>query len=163
MTHLVRTATLAALAALAVTVPSVAAFAADDAGQIVTPQRMEDVAAVRDVSVADGQVSGMVENRTPDTLRDVRLRIHSLWLWKREFRPGEDDRSRVDYYVLPQEIPPHGTARFTAPAAVTSHADGRYETHVTVADVTVVATPGGAPGAGTSGGAGGPAASPSAP
>jgi len=142
---------MVALAALATVIAtSAAARAAESDEKLLTPDRMEDIVTIRDVSVRDGQVSGVVENRSANTLRNVRLRIRDMWLWNHEFRPGEDDMSRVDFYTVPEEIPPHGSVRFTAPepAGAPARTDGHFETVVTVADVESLSARAEAPAAG---------------
>ncbi|HTC23379.1 MAG TPA: hypothetical protein VK688_03400, partial [Gemmatimonadales bacterium] len=55
---------------------------------------------------------GVVANLSPNPVRDVELLIRYDWLWRNEFRPGDDSPSRAVYYTVPGEIPPGGQARF---------------------------------------------------
>ena len=133
-------ALLAAVGCASAIVPTAARAAGEIAGErIVSPDRLREIADVRDVTLADdGTVSGLVVNRSGQVLRDVRLLINYEWLWKNEFRPGTDSPGRADYYTLPQEIPPGGSVRFTyrPEEPLSRRSDGRFETSVHVAGLT---------------------------
>jgi hypothetical protein len=93
-----------------------------------------------DVRAHDGVISGMVVNKSGNTLRDVKLMIDHAWLWTNERRPGTDDPSRTDFYTMPQAIPPHGAVAFeyrTSPP-LSDRTDGRFDTVVKVAGFTEI-------------------------
>ena len=71
------------------------------------------ILAIEKLAVKDGTVSGEVHNLSPNTLRDVQLYIHYIWLWNNEFHPGTNDPGTTFVYTLPQEIAPGGRVPFT--------------------------------------------------
>jgi hypothetical protein len=89
---------------------------------------------VRNVAVDDGVVTGIVENRSSLTVRDVRLLIRHTWLWKNERDPGENNPGRADYHTITDDIPPGQITTFTyrplPPLPVRT--DGRFDTSVEV-------------------------------
>jgi hypothetical protein len=116
-----------------------ASAASDVSEVIVSPERMERYVVVRDVSLHDdGTVSGVAVNTSNRPLRDVRLLVRHIFLWKKERHPGRDDPSRATYFMLPQELPPGGQVPFTArpESSLPKRADGRFDSAVQVASVT---------------------------
>src|SRR5262249_9625670 len=119
--------------------------------QVVPPDRQTTV-VVRDVRGGDDAVSGVVANRASDPVRNVRLLIDHVWLWGDERHPGDDDFSRLDDYVVPQEIPPGGQVSFTVRPSTPLHEGpgGRFMTDVTVGSFEILQQRGaGSPSAGT--------------
>ncbi len=113
--------------------------ASDVSNVIVSPERMERYVVVRDVSLHDdGTVSGVAVNTSNRPLRDVRLLVRHIFLWKKERRPGSNDPSRTTYFTLPQELPPGGQVPFTVrpESPLPKRADGRFDFAVQVASVT---------------------------
>jgi hypothetical protein len=117
----------------------------------VAPQgRLAADVAVQDVRIAGDTVSGVVVNRSPHPVRDVRLAVSHIWLWDNETRPGDDQYSRADHYTVPGEIPPGGQVAFTArpSAPLAEGTGGRFMTRVQVTSVVMIQR-GAAPTAGT--------------
>jgi len=109
---------------------------------------------VRDVRTAGDTVSGVVENRAPDPIRNIRVAISHIWLWDNEMHPGEDDFSRADYYIVPDEIPPGGQIAFTVRPStpLREGPGGSFMTEVRVSSFDVLQQRGsGSPTAGTRG------------
>jgi hypothetical protein len=109
--------------------------------KVVPDDRVSGSVALRDVEVNGGDVSGVLVNTTSGKdVRDVELLIRYDWLWKNEFRPGEDSPSRAVYFTVPARIPPGGQAAFTyrvdPPLPVRS--DGRFQTSVEVSGLVEV-------------------------
>ena len=99
--------------------------------------QLESVVRVRDVLVASNEISGTLVNLTDDELRDVRLRVRDMFLWRNERRPGEDDFSRAEEFVVRGPIPPRGALGFTAPRSpLAARSDGEYRTSVDVTALT---------------------------
>jgi len=86
----------------------------------------------------DGTVSGILLNRSGRTVRDVRLLIRQVWLWKNERHPGDDSPGRVDFYTVPNEIPAGGSVPFQYQPSppLPRRSDGRFKTEVEVVGFT---------------------------
>jgi hypothetical protein len=108
--------------------------------QVIPNDRLSQIVALRDVSANGGDVSGVIANLSPRPVRDQELLIRYDWLWRNEFRPGDDNPSRAVYYTVPGEIPPGGQTRFTyrvdPPLPVRS--DGQFRTSVEVVGLVEV-------------------------
>lgn len=98
------------------------------------------IIAVENVKVQNGTVSGVAQNNSGNTLRDVQLFIRYTWLWNNEFHPGSKDPGTSSIYTLPKEIPPRGRLPFTfSPSpALPKVAGGQFVTSVSVAGFTEV-------------------------
>ena len=109
------------------------------AEQLVAKDQASQMVNVTDVAMQNGTITGKLVNNSNDTLRDVKLIIDQAWLWNNERRPGTDNPSRTDFYVVP-EIPPHGsvTFQYRSPAAPTQRTDGHFTAHVEVESFTQV-------------------------
>jgi len=105
---------------------------------------------VEDVRGGPDAVSGVIVNRGRDPVRNVRLVISHVWLWDNEFHPGNDDLSRVEKYMVPDEIPPGRQVPFTVrPSAPLPEASGgHFMPDVSVASFDEIHYP--SPTAGTS-------------
>ena len=105
----------------------------------ISARKASQEVTVDDVQMRNGAISGMVINKSGDTLRDVKLVIDHAWLWKNERHPGTNDPSRTDFYTVPQLIPPQGTVAFEyQPRPLPNRTDGRFDTTVKVMDFTEV-------------------------
>jgi hypothetical protein len=112
---------------------------------VVPPERLAEEVTVRDLrTTEDGEVSGVVENRSGKPLRDVQLLIRYGWLWNNERSPGADAPGRAVYYTLPGELPAGGTRDFTyrPTSPLPARSDGRYQTTIEVAGLTEIIPPG---------------------
>jgi hypothetical protein len=104
---------------------------------VVGTGELESVVSVREVLVGSSEVSGTLVNLTNDELRDVRLRVRDMFLWDNERRPGSDDFSRAEEFVVRGPIPPRGGLAFTAPrTAPPLRSDGEFRTTVDVTALT---------------------------
>jgi hypothetical protein len=105
--------------------------------QIVPSGELDSVVRVRDVLIAVNEISGTLVNLTDDELRDVRLRVRDVFYWRNERRPGVDDFSRAEEFVVKGPIPPRGALAFTAPRSpVAPRSDGEFRTSVDVTGLT---------------------------
>lgn len=113
------------LAVLVLLLSASSVRAAEDT--IVSGQDAEQYVRVTDLKAQGSVVSGVLQNESPNTLRDVQLLIRRAWIWKNERHPGEDSPGRADFYTVSGEIPPHGTLPFTFRSAPLPHrSDGRF-------------------------------------
>jgi hypothetical protein len=126
------------IAALLSVLAGAAVVPAADLPNVVATGELARYVAVRDVNETDGAVSGVVQNTSDRPLRNIELRVEHRWLWANEFRPGEDTMSRSSTVIVPGELPPGGSARFSyrpdPPLPVRS--DGRFQTVVEVKGLT---------------------------
>jgi hypothetical protein len=102
--------------------------------RVVPSERVTESVALRDVTVDGDVVSGVLTNTSGKALHDVQLLVRYDWLWRNEFRPGEDNPGRNVYYTVPGDIPPGGQTRFTyrADPPLPERSDGHFNTSVQV-------------------------------
>ena len=106
--------------------------------EIVAPGRLDSVVRARDVQNTDYELSGTLVNLTNDELRDVRLRVVDMFLWRNERQPGHDDVSRAEEFVVKGPIAPRGAVAFTAPRTPPARrSDGDFRTTVEVTAATI--------------------------
>jgi len=107
---------------------------------VTTVGVLGDAVAITQLAVTDGVVTGTLVNRTGRTLREVKLLVRYAWLWKDERTPRRDNPGRSAYYVVPGEIPPHGSLPFVyrPEPPLPQRTDGRFEPSVEVVGVTEV-------------------------
>ena len=99
------------------------------------------VVTVENSMVQDGTVSGVIRNKSPNTVRDVQLFIRYPFLWKNEFHPGKDDPSAGFYQTVSGDIAPGGTLpfKFTPSPPLPNRSNGRFEApSVSIAGFTQV-------------------------
>lgn len=116
------------------------AAADDDGGAAAVVY--ENAVSVAVDSEAGGAMTGVVTNSGSRAVRDVRLLIRHVWLWKNERNPGPRSANpgRSAYYVVDGEIPPNGEIRFRyAPSPpLPSRTDGSFMTTAEVVSLTEV-------------------------
>ena len=104
------------------------------AQDVLTSQQARQDVSVREVSSDGAFVTGVIVNHTARTVRDVRLEIRHLWLWKNERNPGSNNPGRTDYFTVSGDIAPGASSNFTykisPPLPVRS--DGNFTTSVEV-------------------------------
>jgi hypothetical protein len=113
----------------------------DTAAQMIRSKgEASHILAIEKLAVKDGTVSGEVHNLSPNTLRDVQLYIHYIWLWDNEFHPGKNDPGTSFVYTLPQEIAPgaHVPFSFSPSPPLPKVSGGRFMTVASEAGFTEV-------------------------
>lgn len=108
------------------------------AATLRSAEEVSRVVELRDVSSKDGDVSGVVVNKTDHTLRDVEIQIRYNWRWQNEFKPQEDNAGDTVVFKVKGDIPAGQTRAFSHKHALPSRPDGHYETSVSVAGYTDV-------------------------
>src|SRR5437899_166324 len=90
--------------------------------------------AVADLKVQGGSVSGLLVNKSPRPVHDVRILVRYTWHWNNERRPGDDNPGRSEFSVVPLEIPPGGSVPFGHDASppLPARSDGHFTTTVEV-------------------------------
>jgi hypothetical protein len=107
--------------------------------RVVSPDRLADAVAVRDVTTEDGAVRGVLVNRSGKTLRDVQLLVRHEWLWRNEFRPGDSDPGRAEVHAVAGPIAPGSELPFTyTEPPLPERTDGRFRTSVEVVALTEI-------------------------
>ena len=114
----------------------IAGLASPAAGQeLTTPARLSRTVDLRNVTAdANGTVSGTLVNHSDHTLLEVRLQIDYAWVWRNDFKPGEDNPGRTVYYTARSEIQPHGESPFSYQASppLASSGDGHFVPTVSI-------------------------------
>jgi hypothetical protein len=119
----------------------VAAHAAGE--EVISPHRADAQVIVADLKHDAYRVSGLVVNKSGNTLRDVILMINLSWVWRDEMAPGEDNPGRSARYVLDGDIPPRSTMPFTyrIEPPLPLRYDGEFRVFVNVGGFTEVLPP----------------------
>jgi len=107
---------------------------------LVPSEQLNEQIKVIDVSFDRHSVSGRLINRTPSTLRDIRLEVRLTWHWANETSPGAESPGRTGYYRVPGELAPDGELRFSFRLAppLSERTDGRFSVSVGVTGFTEV-------------------------
>jgi hypothetical protein len=107
---------------------------------LASGEQVAQTAIVRDVKVRDSTVSGVIVNKSPRVLRDVKLMIRHAWLWKNERHPGDDNPGRAEYYTVPGEVAAGGSLPFTyhLEQPLPERTDGHFVTSADVISFTEV-------------------------
>ncbi len=128
------------LFALAGLLFSLAGFASMATGQeLTTPRQLSHAVALQNVSAqANGALSGTLANSTEYVIRDVKLMIEYAWIWRHDFRPGEDSPGRTVYITIHGDIAPHAQQSFSYEPSppLSSRHDGHFEPAVKVVGYT---------------------------
>lgn len=95
---------------------------------------------VRDVTVENNTVTGLLVNTSTQALRDVRLVIRNAWLWKDERNPGSNNPSYAEPYSFPGEVAIGASVPFSyrLKSAAHSRTDGKFMTSVEVVSYSLV-------------------------
>ena len=128
-----------ALGSFAVAVPALAQ-------DLVSPDEVSRALVIRNLTVSDDTVSGVLVNKTLLPLAEVRLLLRATFLWKKERAPqtrGENP-GRAIYFDVPGTIPPAGVVAFSykPDPPLERRKDGRFETTVEVVGFVVASTEG---------------------
>jgi hypothetical protein len=75
----------------------------DQAGSVLT---------LENLSAQGETVSGVIRNKSPNTVRDVQLFIRYTFLWKNEFHPGKESPSGAFYSTVSGDIAAGGSLPF---------------------------------------------------
>ena len=95
---------------------------------------------VRDLKVQGGSVSGVIENKSPRQLRDVKLMIRHTWHWKNERHPGTDNPGRAEDYTVSGDVASGGSLPFTyqLDQPLPQRTDGHFVTSADIVSYTEV-------------------------
>ena len=135
---------IALIALLGVCAPTRAADVKIGKEALVDPQELKRIVEVTGAQLQDnGEVTGTAVNRAVNPVREVKLAIQYVWLWKNEMHPGNDDPGHTDFYILPDEIPPGGRAPFTYRPSelLPRRSDGHFEVEARVLSLVQVERP----------------------
>ncbi len=84
------------------------------AQELISTHQLAQSVDLRDVTAEpNGAISGTIVNHTGLTVRDVKLMINYAWVWRNDFKPGEDSPGRTVYITAPADIPAHGQGSFS--------------------------------------------------
>ncbi len=108
---------------------------------IVTAERLGESVQVRDISLADGTVRGIVVNNSGQRIEDLMLRVTCNWRWKNEFQPGSDGAGWSTTVPLAATLQPGASQPFEFPVSrpLPARDDGYLVPTVTVAGFTAYA------------------------
>lgn len=106
---------------------------------VASREETEQAVVVRNLKVErNGNLTGEVFNQAGHAIRDARLLVRYVWLWKNERHPGSDNPGRAVVLRLPGLIPPGGAAPFdhTPTPPLPERKDGRFTTVVEISSYT---------------------------
>ena len=96
---------------------------------VASQDQAGSVLAIENLAVQDGTVTGVIRNKSPNTVRDAQLFIRYTFLWKNEFHPGKDNPSAVFFPTVSGDIAPGGSLpfQFTPSPPLAKRSDGKFE------------------------------------
>jgi hypothetical protein len=99
--------------------------------------------AIKDLKADASEVSGVIVNNTPHTIREIEVLIQYHWLWANEFKPGLESPGRVASLKLDKDLLPgeSTTFRYVPSPPLPNRQDGRFDPEVVVAGFTIVIPP----------------------
>lgn len=109
------------------------------AQELTTPQQLSYAVDLENLSSQpNGAVSGKLANRTGYVIRDVKLMIDYAWIWRDDFKPGEDSPGRTVYTTVQGDIGPHGETNFSFEPSppLASRDDGYFKPEVRIVGYT---------------------------
>jgi len=108
---------------------------------IVSADRLDEKVQVRNVSLEDGAVRGIVVNHSGQRIEDLMLRVTCHWRWKNEFRPGSDGAGWSTTMPLAATLQPGASQPFELDVSRSAPArdDGYLVPAVSVAAYTAYA------------------------
>ncbi len=131
-----KTLTITAFSAVTALLNALSPACAD---ALVSRQTTGEYLAIQNLTDNHGTVEGVLVNKSPHTVEDVKLLISHEWLWANEFSPGTDNPSRADFITLDHEIPAGGSVPFTYTPALPlpERNDGHFIAYAKVTGLTV--------------------------
>jgi hypothetical protein len=110
------------------------------AQEVETRNEASRSVALQNVNLAEPTISGVIVNQSPHEIRNVELLLQYHWLWKNEFKPGQDSPGRVVTVKLDKELQPGQSLPFTytPQPPLPSRSDGHFEPEVIVSGFTAV-------------------------
>jgi hypothetical protein len=110
-----------------------------NAQTVASPQQAARV-VVRNFTVTNHVIAGDVVNNSPHLVRDVELLFQYHWLWKNEFKPGDESPGRAVYFRLNNELRSGESTSFTytPEPSLPARNDGAFMVEVSVASFTEV-------------------------
>ncbi len=115
------------------------------AQQLVTNRELANSVDLRNIAASpDGDISATIVNHTNHEVRNVQLMIDYAWMWKNDFKPGQNNPGRTVYVTAPVTIPPHGEGSFTYRPSppLESRSDGYFIPAVHIVGFTQMVEPG---------------------
>jgi hypothetical protein len=112
------------------------------AQRLLGPEEAKSV-AIKDLKADASEVSGVIVNNTPHTIREIEVLIQYHWLWANEFKPGLESPGRVASLKLDKDLLPgeSTTFRYVPNPPLPNRQDGRFDPEVVVAGFTIVIPP----------------------
>lgn len=100
---------------------------------LVSSAQVAQTIVVKDVTVQDGSVSGVVVNKSSATVYGVEGLVRQVWLWNDERHPGTESPGRTLPFTLTSDVAPHANTPFTLEIPpLAKRSDGRFVTTIEV-------------------------------
>jgi len=98
------------------------------AQNVASQSQAGSVLTIENLATQGDTVSGVIDNKSPNTVRDVQLFIRYTWLWANEFHPGTNNPSEAFYQTVSGEIAPGGTLpfKFTPSSPLAKGSGGKF-------------------------------------
>jgi hypothetical protein len=111
---------------------------------VLEPEEASKFVTVDEIALEEGRVTGVIVNRRPHPLRDVRLVVENVYRWPSEFRPGEESPNQAEIILVEEEIPAGSRTPFSATLRRPSSPEvgGHFVTQVHILGFSEVLVPG---------------------
>ena len=98
------------------------------AQNVASQSQAGSVLTIENLATQGDTVSGVIDNKSPNTVRDVQLFIRYPWSWANEFHPGTNNPSEAFYQTVSGEIAPGGTLpfKFTPSSPLPKRSGGKF-------------------------------------
>lgn len=111
---------------------------------VTLPTQLEDkadyVVALENVVIQDGDVSGVLVNKSQQGVYGIDLQVLYSWRWNNDFHPGRDDPGRAEYFKIDKEISPGQRVPFVHKPSppLPARKDGVFDISVKVISFTKI-------------------------
>ena len=112
------------------------------AQRLLSPEEAKAV-AIKDLKTTTSEVTAVIVNNTPHTIREIEVLIHYHWVWANEFKPGLDSPGHVSSLKLNKDLLPGEsmTFRYVPDPPLPNRQDGWFAPEAAVAGFTIVIPP----------------------
>jgi len=102
------------------------------AAELSSPKDIDRDLTIDSVQSDGGRVSGVIHNRSAQSVSDVRLLIQEMYLWPNEFQPMGESPSRAIVRLIAGPIAPGDLVRFSEVVPAPEVGPGSFEAHVQI-------------------------------
>ena len=121
---------------------SCAVFATNGA-TLVTERTLQENVLLDTITVRDGQINAIIENRSDHVVDSLTILVDYAWLWHDEFNPGDDNPGWVEYVTVDRNLMPgeHAPFVYAPTSTLPVRDDGHFMPTATIVGASLFARP----------------------